>query len=72
MLKIIDVAAGVAARRHTDLNCVTISVDRVILVREIRSGDVIHVDACINRAWGSSIGTEKSVYHWHSMTKTWD
>jgi len=55
MLKIIDVAAGVAARRHTDLNCVTISVDRVILVREIRSGDIIHVDACINRAWGSSI-----------------
>ncbi|CAE6447287.1 unnamed protein product [Rhizoctonia solani] len=55
MLKIIDVAAGVAARRHTDLNCVTISLDRVILVREIKSGDLIHVDACINRAWGSSL-----------------
>lgn len=55
MLKIIDVAAGVAARRHTDLNCVTISLDRVILVREIKSGDLIHIDACINRAWGSSI-----------------
>ncbi|KAG8713481.1 Acyl-coenzyme A thioesterase 12 [Ceratobasidium sp. 394] len=55
MLKIIDVAAGVAARRHTDLNCVTISLDRVVLVREIRSGNIIHIDACINRAWGSSI-----------------
>lgn len=55
MLKIIDVAAGVAARRHTDLNCVTISLDRVILVKEIRSGDLIHIDACINRAWGSSL-----------------
>ncbi|KAG9126455.1 Acyl-coenzyme A thioesterase 12 [Ceratobasidium sp. 392] len=55
MLKIIDVAAGVAARRHTDLNCVTISVDRVVLVREIRAGNIIHIDACINRAWGSSI-----------------
>ncbi|CAE6527953.1 unnamed protein product [Rhizoctonia solani] len=55
MLKIIDVAAGVAARRHTDLNCVTISLDRVILVREIKSGDLIHIDACINRAWGSSL-----------------
>ncbi|QRV89995.1 thioesterase superfamily protein [Ceratobasidium sp. AG-Ba] len=55
MLKIIDVAAGVAARRHTDLNCVTISLDRVVLVREIRSGDIIHIDACINRAWGSSL-----------------
>ncbi|KAF8753572.1 Thioesterase superfamily [Rhizoctonia solani] len=55
MLKIIDVAAGVAARRHTDLNCVTISLDRVVLVREIKSGDLIHIDACINRAWGSSL-----------------
>lgn len=55
MLKIIDIAAGVAARRHTDLNCVTISLDRVVLVREIRAGNIIHIDACINRAWGSSL-----------------
>ncbi|KAL5634664.1 hypothetical protein ACGC1H_002639 [Rhizoctonia solani] len=55
MLKIIDVAAGVAARRHTDLNCVTISLDRVVLVREIKAGAHLHVDACINRAWGSSL-----------------
>ncbi|CAE6505743.1 unnamed protein product [Rhizoctonia solani] len=55
MLKIIDVAAGVAARRHTDLNCVTISLDRVVLVREINAGAHLHVDACINRAWGSSL-----------------
>lgn len=35
----------------------TISLDRVILVREIKSGDLIHIDACINRAWGSSLGS---------------
>ncbi|QRW18228.1 thioesterase superfamily protein [Rhizoctonia solani] len=31
------------------------SLDRVVLVREIKSGDLIHIDACINRAWGSSL-----------------
>ncbi|KAG8925938.1 Acyl-coenzyme A thioesterase 12, partial [Tulasnella sp. 418] len=57
MLKIIDIVAGVASRRHSEMSCVTISLDRFILVQEIRAGDTIHVYGSVNRAWGSSLET---------------
>jgi len=56
MLKIIDVIAGVVSRRHADMGCVTISLDRFILVQELRTGDVIRINASCNRSWGSSLG----------------
>lgn len=78
LFKLIDIAAGVAARRHAARACVTISVDSVVcewfcyagrrwvrrrahafptvtVLKPIYLGDLIHVSASVNRAWGSSM-----------------
>ena len=56
ILKLIDIVAGVASRRHAERNCVTIMLDRFILVQEVRVGDLVHLTASVNRAWNSSMG----------------
>ncbi|KAL8292711.1 hypothetical protein RQP46_001323 [Phenoliferia psychrophenolica] len=55
LLKFIDVAAGVVAAKHAGGPCLTISVDRVIFLQEIKVGDVVHLSSAVNRAWGSSM-----------------
>ncbi|KAK4703425.1 hypothetical protein P7C70_g2790, partial [Phenoliferia sp. Uapishka_3] len=55
LLKLIDVAAGVVAAKHAGGPCLTISVDRVIFLQEIKASDVIHLSVAVNRAWGSSM-----------------
>ncbi|KAG9003451.1 Acyl-coenzyme A thioesterase 12 [Tulasnella sp. JGI-2019a] len=57
MLKMIDIMAGVVSRRHAELSTVTISLDRFIVVQEVRAGDLIHLHVSVNRAWGSSMET---------------
>jgi acyl-CoA hydrolase len=54
-LKLIDVAAGVVAARHSGGPCLTISADRVIFLQEIKVGDLVHLSSAVNRAWGSSM-----------------
>jgi len=51
----IDVAAGVASRRHCGGVAVTASMDSMQFVRPIRLGDVVVLRACVNRAWRSSM-----------------
>lgn len=55
LLKLIDVAAGVAARRRAKSPCVTVSVDSVLFLKPIFLGDLIHLSASVNRTWGSSM-----------------
>ncbi|GAA5857507.1 hypothetical protein JCM8547_009308 [Rhodosporidiobolus lusitaniae] len=55
LLKLIDVSAGLVAAKHAGGPCLTISLDRVILMKEIRVGDVITISSAVNRAWGSSM-----------------
>ncbi|KAM0787563.1 hypothetical protein ACM66B_003633 [Microbotryomycetes sp. NB124-2] len=55
LMKDIDVAAGIVAAKHAGGPCVTISVDRVIFLQEIKVGDVVHLSSAVNRAWGSSM-----------------
>lgn len=55
LLKLIDVVAGVSARKHAELSCVTVSVDSVLLLAPIYLGDLVHLSASVNRAWGSSL-----------------
>ncbi|KAG8880863.1 Acyl-coenzyme A thioesterase 12 [Tulasnella sp. 331] len=43
LLKMIDIVAGVASRRHAELGTVTISLDRFVVVQEVRAGDLIHL-----------------------------
>ena len=51
----IDVAAGVASRRHCGGVAVTASMDSMQFVRPIRLGDVVVLRAVVNRAWHSSM-----------------
>ncbi|KAK4051196.1 hypothetical protein OIV83_003018 [Microbotryomycetes sp. JL201] len=55
LMKDIDVAAGIVAAKHAGGPCVTVSVDRVIFLQEIKVGDVVHLSSAVNRAWGSSM-----------------
>ncbi|GAA5880656.1 hypothetical protein JCM3774_000566 [Rhodotorula dairenensis] len=55
LLKLVDVSAGLVAAKHASGPCLTISVDRVIFLQEIRVGDVISISSAVNRAWGSSM-----------------
>ncbi|EPQ30868.1 uncharacterized protein PFL1_01765 [Pseudozyma flocculosa PF-1] len=55
LLRWIDVVAGVSARKHAESSCVTISVDSVLLLKPVYLGDLIHLSASVNRAWGSSM-----------------
>lgn len=55
LFKLIDVVAGVSARKHAELSCVTVSVDSVLLLAPIYLGDLVHLSASVNRAWASSL-----------------
>lgn len=41
LLKLIDIVAGVAARRHAGGSCVTISLDSVLFLSPIHLGDLV-------------------------------
>lgn len=51
----IDIAAGVAARRHASCVAVTASIDSMQFHRPIQVGDVVVLRARVNRAWRSSM-----------------
>ena len=51
----IDVAAGVAARRHAGRVAVTASMDSLTFHRPVRLGDVVVLHASVNRAWRTSM-----------------
>lgn len=51
----IDVAAGVAARRHAGFVAVTASMDSLVFHRPIRLGDIVVLRASVNRAWRTSM-----------------
>lgn len=51
----IDVAAAVAARRHSGTVAVTASIDSLHFERPVQKGDVIVLLARVNRVWRSSM-----------------
>lgn len=51
----IDIAAAIAAQRHTDRVCVTASVDELNFLHPISLGDIVTLHASINRAFRSSM-----------------
>lgn len=50
-----DRIAAVCADRHAGGVCVTVSVDAVNFLAPARRGDVLVFNACVNRAWGTSM-----------------
>jgi acyl-CoA hydrolase len=51
----IDVCAGIAAKTHADMPCVTASVDAVHFLQPIYVGEAVILKASVNRAWRSSM-----------------
>jgi len=51
----IDIAAAIAAQRHADRVCVTASVDEINFHHPIRLGDVVTLQASVNRAFRTSM-----------------
>jgi acyl-CoA hydrolase len=50
-----DIAAAIAAQRHSNRVCVTASVDELSFHQPIRLGEVVILRASVNRAFGTSM-----------------
>ena len=50
-----DIAGGVAARRHSGRTCVTAAVDAVHFLAPVKMGQICIIKASVNRTWTSSM-----------------
>jgi acyl-CoA hydrolase len=55
LMHMIDIAAAIAASRHTHRVCVTASVDELHFHHPIRIGEVVTLKASVNRAFNTSV-----------------
>jgi acyl-CoA hydrolase len=62
VMHLIDIAGAVAAHRHSHRHVVTVSVDSLDFVRPIRVGQIILLQAQVNRAFHTSMEVGVSVY----------
>ncbi len=54
----VDLAAGIAAQRHTRMPCVTASIDQLSFLSPIHVGDVVILRARLNAVFGTSMEIE--------------
>ncbi|MGH2569475.1 MAG: acyl-CoA thioesterase, partial [Bacteroidota bacterium] len=50
-----DIAGAIAAARHTHRVCVTASVDEMHFLHPIKQGDIVILQASVNRVFSSSM-----------------
>lgn len=62
LLYLMDICAGITSQRHAHRTCVTASVDNVEFAQPIRLGDVVCLEAHINRAFRTSMEVEINVF----------
>lgn len=55
LMMLIDVAAGLIAAKHAEGPCLTISLDRVTFLSEVKAGDCLVLSAAVNRSWSTSM-----------------
>lgn len=55
LMHMMDIAAAIAASRHTNRVCVTASVDELHFHHPIKVGEVVILKASVNRAFNSSV-----------------
>lgn len=51
----IDICAAIASSRHTNRVCVTASVDKLNFIQPIKEGEVVILQASVNRAFTTSV-----------------
>lgn len=50
-----DIAGGIAAGKHCNVACVTVSVDNISFEAAIKLGHVVHIEAQVSRAFKTSM-----------------
>jgi acyl-CoA hydrolase len=68
LLHFMDVCAAIAAKRHSNRTCVTASVDSVDFRSAVRLGEVVVLEATVNRAFTTSM--EVGIDVWAEDTAT--
>ncbi|MCX5304780.1 acyl-CoA thioesterase [Streptomyces sp. NBC_00160] len=72
VMKLIDGAAAAAAGRHADGPAVTVAVDRMSFLAPVRAGDLLSVDAELERAGRTSmtVGVRVGAERWNASGPT--
>ncbi|MGP3689651.1 acyl-CoA thioesterase [Streptomyces sp. IBSNAI002] len=72
VMKLIDDAAAAAAGRHADGPAVTVAVDRMAFLAPVRAGDLLSVDAELERAGRTSmtVGVRVRAERWNASGPT--
>jgi acyl-CoA hydrolase len=68
VMHLIDIAGAIAAFRHCRNPVVTVSVDSVRFLNPIRVGQLVLLEACVTRAFTTSIEVEVQVYSEDPLT----
>lgn len=68
LLKWMDIAAGIAAGRHSNAVCVTVSVDNVSFKEPIKLGEVVSIQAKVTRAFNTSMEIYIEVFREDPLT----
>ncbi|MEL6865803.1 MAG: acyl-CoA thioesterase [Bacteroidota bacterium] len=55
LLRWMDIVGGICAGKHSEAHVVTASVDHVSFQKPIHIGDVITIEACVTRAFNTSL-----------------
>ncbi len=55
LMHLMDIAGAIAAARHANRVCVTASVDEMDFLQPIKQGDVVILQASVNRVFNSSM-----------------
>ncbi|KAG2225866.1 hypothetical protein INT45_007110 [Circinella minor] len=60
----VDIAAGIAAKRHASSPSVTRSIDDVAFLHPVKDGDILTIQASVNKSWRTSmeVGVKVEAY----------
>ncbi len=68
LMEWMDIAAAIAAQRHSNRVCVTAGVDDMVFHQPIQLGEVVTLRATVNRAFGTSMEVGINVISENQLT----